>query len=291
MHRVQALMLAAALAASAQSLDFSGQSALEITRKVVAFGARPPASAALKRLEGFIREQLKGSRATVSDDAFTANTPQGPMAMKNLMARFAGTSGRAIVVTGHYDTKLMPGINFVGANDGGSSAGFLLELARVLHHRRTTDDIYLVWFDGEEAIGEWSDTDGIHGSRHLAARWAAEGFLSRVKALINVDMIGDRDLLFAEESQSSPALRRLVRQVAGDLGYAAHFETYASSVTDDHVPFVRRGVNAIDLIDFTYGPQNSYWHSPADTMDKLSARSLEITGRIVLELIRRLDGK
>ena len=284
-------MLAAAIAAAGQSRDFSGQSALEITQKIVAFGPRPPASAALKRLESFIRERLKLYRATVSEDAFTATTPLGPMPMRNLIARFAGTSGRVIVVSGHYDTKLMPGISFVGANDGGSSAGFLLELARVLHHLRTADDIYLVWFDGEEAIGEWSDTDGIHGSRHLAARWAAQGFLPRVKALINVDMIGDKDLQLAEESQSSPTLRRMVRQVAADLGYAAHFETHASSVTDDHVPFVRQGVNAIDLIDFTYGPLNSYWHSPADTPDKLSARSFEITGRIVLELIRRLDGK
>ena len=136
-------MLFAAIAAGGQSQDFSGQSALEMTRKVVAFGPRPPASAAIKRLEGFIRERLKVTRATVTEDAFTATTPLGPMPMRNLIARFAGSGGRAIVVSGHYDTKLMPGINFVGANDGGSSTGFLLELARVLHAReywRELDD-------------------------------------------------------------------------------------------------------------------------------------------------------
>jgi Zn-dependent M28 family amino/carboxypeptidase len=217
----------------------------------------------------------------VEVDAFTAATPAGGVGMKNIVARFPGTSGRAIVISGHYDTKRLD--SFVGANDGGSSAGFLLELARALTGAPRRDDVILVWFDGEEAVSEWSETDGTYGSRHLAAKWAAEGKLARVKALINVDMIGDRDLGLVDESNSTPALRRLLREAAPGL------LRDSQPIEDDHLPFLRRGVPALDLIDFNYGPSNAYWHTTADTVDKLGASSFDATARIVLELIRRLE--
>lgn len=276
-------------ASSAIAADFSGAQALEFTRKAVSLGTRPPGSAANLKLQAYIESQLKLLRCRVSADSFTARAPVGPVPMRNIIAQFPGTSGRAIVMTGHFDTKAMPGVNFVGANDGGASAGFLLEMARVVNTMQHSDDIYLVWFDGEEAYGDWSDTNGIYGSRHLAQKWAQDGTISRIKALINVDMIGDKDLDIIEEMNSSAPLRRLVWQTAGELGYGKYFLDTGFATEDDHIPFLRLGVNALDLIDFDYGPNNSYWHTEQDTFDKLSAHSLEVVGRVMVEVLHRLE--
>jgi Zn-dependent M28 family amino/carboxypeptidase len=289
MHCHKALLILVASAAAAA--DFSGASALRYTAKAVAFGPRPPGSAANRKLQAYLRSELKMRPCRVIQDAFTTITPTGPIAMKNIIAQFPGKSGRAIAITGHYDTKVMPGLHFVGANDGGSSTGFLLELARVLSARPRKDDIYLVWFDGEEAIAAWSDTDGLYGSRHLASRWAADGTAARLKALINVDMIGDRDLGIHQELGSSAPLRELIWRTAADLGYQRHFLNYGGATEDDHMPFVRIGVNATDLIDFEYGPNNTWWHTEKDTIDKLSAGSFEVVGKVVLEVIRRLESE
>ena len=286
MHRTQALLILAA--STAFAADFSGASALEFTRHAVDFGPRPPGSAANRKLQSYIEAQLKPLHCRVSFDAFTADTPSGPVAMRNIIAKFPGHSGRAVVVTGHFDTKPMPGQNFVGANDGGSSTGFLLELARVVNTMPHRDDICLVWFDGEEAFGEWSDSNGIYGSKHLADKWSRDGTLARIKALINVDMIGDKDLGIMQEGNSSPALLKLVWQTAHDLGYGKYFLDTGFATEDDHLPFLRQGVQALDLIDFDYGPNNSYWHTPKDTMDKLAAHSLDIVGNVVVGVLRKL---
>src|SRR5690348_7192815 len=174
MHRTKIAILMLAVAASAWARDFDGKRALEYTRKAVEFGPRPPGSPAIHKLQAYILAQLKQHKCTVTQDDFTAQTPQGAVAMKNIVARFAGTSGRAVVLSGHYDTKVLP--QFVGANDGGSSTGFLLEMADVIDATPHKDDLYLVWFDGEEAYKEWTATDSVYGSRHLAEKWAAEGF-------------------------------------------------------------------------------------------------------------------
>jgi glutaminyl-peptide cyclotransferase len=288
MHRAKALLILAA-SLPALAVEFSGASALEFTRKAVAFGPRPPATQAIRNQQVWMMAELKRlPKCQVSEDPFTGQTPKGPMPMKNIIARFPGSSGRAIVITGHYDTKLFPGRHFVGANDGGASAGILLELARVVSTRSYPDDIYFVWYDGEEAIGEWSATDGIHGSRHLASKWSADGTLSRVKALVNVDMIGDKNLGIMQVTNSSPGLLRLVWQIAKELGYGKYFLDSGGAIEDDHIPFIHQGVNALDLIDFDYGPDNQYWHTDQDTMDKVSAHSLEVVGNVLLELIRRL---
>jgi glutaminyl-peptide cyclotransferase len=274
--------------ASAIAADFSGAAALEFTRKAVAFGPRPPGSAANQKLQAYIESQLKPLHCQISFDAFTAQTPSGPVPMRNIIAKFPGSSGRAIVITGHFDTKPMPGRVFVGANDGGSSTGLLLELAPVVDSMIHSDDIYLVFFDGEEAFGEWSATNGTYGSRHLADRWAAEGVLPRLKALINVDMTGDKDLGILQETMSSPQLLRLVWQTAHDLGYGKYFLNSAEATEDDHLPFLKKGVNALDLIDFDYGPNNAYWHNEQDTMDKLSAHSFDVVGYVLIAVIRKL---
>lgn len=267
--------------------DFSGSSALEYARKAVAFGPRPPASAAIKKLQAFVHSELKKDHCEIADDVFTANTVIGPVQMDNIIARFPGTSGHAIVITGHYDTKVFPNNHFVGANDAGSSTGVLLELASVLPGRSHADDIYLVFFDGEEAYKEWSATDGTYGSRQLAAKWESDGTLARIKALINVDMIGDKNLDILNDGNSSPALRKQVWQAAHDIGYGKYFLDAGFPIEDDHLPFARRGVNSLDLIDFDYGPNNAYWHNDQDTMDKLSAHSLQVVGDVLLEYIRR----
>lgn len=283
------IVLAVLFAVPAAGQTFSGAQALAYTKQAVSFGARPPNSAAIRKLEAHIRTQLRGLGWELVPDEFTASTPLGPMKMSNIIACRRGTSGKAVVFTGHYDTKIMPGTLFVGANDGGSSTGLLLEMARSLAKRALKHDVYLVWFDGEEAIGNWSATDGLHGSRHLAGRWAKEGFLQRIAALINVDMIGDADLGILREAGSARSLQNLVWDTAHGLGYKQHFLPLTSFVEDDHAPFVRQGVNAIDLIDFDYGPNNSYWHTEKDTVDKLSAKSLEVVGRTLIAVLIALE--
>ncbi len=281
------ILLTIALAGAAAAADFSGTAALAYTRKAVEFGPRPSGSPANRSLQLYILDQLKDCDCEVTEDLFRVQSPAGSTAMLNVIAKFPGTSGRAIAVTGHFDTKNLPGRTFVGANDGGSSTGLLLELAQVLKGQPRTDDVYLVWFDGEEAFGDWSDRDSVWGSKHMVERWREDGTLPRMKALINVDMIGDRDLTVLEDTNSSPALRRLVTQVARDLGYASHFDTERLGMEDDHLPFLEAGVPAVDIIDFDYAP----WHEDSDTMDKLSAESLEMVGRVVAEMVRRIEAQ
>ena len=211
--------------------------------------------------------------------------------MANVIAKFPGTSGKAIAITGHYDTKRMPLVNFVGANDGGSSTGFLLEMAHVVARIKHADDIYLVWFDGEEAVAQWTAADSCYGSRHLAERWSSDGTLSRIKALINVDMIGDKALDIMPDTRSSAPLRALIWKAADELGDGQHFLRQGGDIEDDHLPFVNAGVNAVDIIDFDYGPQNAYWHTGKDTMDKLSAQSFQVVGDVLLKSISSLGAQ
>jgi Zn-dependent M28 family amino/carboxypeptidase len=262
---------------------FNGAAALNFTAKAVAFGPRPSGSPANVKLRAYIHAQLAGCGCQVSSDSFTAQTPDGPLAMENIVAKFPGKSGRAIAITGHFDTKKMT--DFVGANDGGSSTGILLEMAAVLAGRPRIDDVYLVFFDGEEAVRDWTATDSVYGSRHLAYKWKADGTLGKIKALINVDMIGDKSLDILIEEYSTNSLRQLVWKTAADLGYAAFFLNSGEKVEDDHMPFLQLGVPSLDLIDFDYDP----WHKDSDTMDKLSPKSLEIVGTVVLESVKRLE--
>ncbi len=211
--------------------------------------------------------------------------------MTNFIYCVPGVSPRTVVVSGHYDTKRLPGVRFVGANDGGSSTGFLLEMARALEGGRRRLTVCLVWFDGEEAFEAWTRKDGLYGSRHLARRWHREGILERIVALINVDMIGDRELGILREDYSVASLTRLIWKTAFELGHGRYFLDDRGFVEDDHVPFLRLGVTAADLIDFDYGEGNRYWHSAEDTVDKLDARSFQVVGEVVLEVIERLGNR
>lgn len=280
------LVLAAAAAGVGCAADFSGESALAYAQHAVDYGPRPSGSAQNRQLQRYILSQLEDCGCEVTEDQFTAATPRGEIGMNNIIAKFPGSSGKAIAITGHYDTKLYPGRRFLGANDGASSTGLLLELADALQGQPRIDDVYLVWFDGEEAVRpEWAGTDNLYGSRHLAGLWLRDGTLGRLKALINVDMIGDRQLNIPRETNSNATVREVIWSAAADLGYSATFLPERIAIEDDHLPFLDLGAPAVDIIDFDY----PYWHEDSDTMDKLSARSLEIVGRVMLESIRRLE--
>lgn len=271
--------------AAGSAKEFSGAGAFAYTKRAVDLGPRPDGSQAIARLREMITAELKTRGCELIPDRFTGQTPDGAIQMENIIAKFPGKSGKAIAITGHYDTKKMP--NFVGANDGGSSTGFLLELAAALAGRPRTDDIYIVFFDGEEAIREWTNADSLYGSRHLAERWMKDGTAGRLKALINIDMIGDKNLKLMYDGFSAPSVRNLIWNDAAALGYAKEFPRADQSVEDDHIPFLHAGVRAVDLIDFE--SQSTFWHTPQDTMDKLSPRSFEVVGAVVMKAIGDLE--
>jgi glutaminyl-peptide cyclotransferase len=261
--------------------------AMSYVRDVVGFGPRFVGSPGHKKTEAYISAHLKG--ANVEDDDFTAATPAGPLAMRNIIAKFPGSKSGVVVIATHYDT-LYGRKDFVGANDGGSGTGLLLELANQLRGPgRSGYSIWLVWLDGEEAIRQWSDTDSTYGSRHLAGKWQKDGTLKRVKAFLLADMIGDADLNIEHDRNSTPWLEDLVYEAATALGYQSHFFRREEAIDDDHIPFARAGVPVADLIDFDYGYANSYWHTAQDTLDKLSPHSLQIVGDVLLESVGLLD--
>lgn len=259
--------------------------AMQYLREVVSFGPRPVSSAGHRKLENYLRAHLQGDSVEV--DEFTAATPAGTFPMRNYIARYAGTKEGVIVIATHYDT-LYPQKDFVGANDGGSGTGLLLELANHLRGKREGPSVWLVWLDGEEAFQKWSATDSLYGSRHLAEKWQKDGTAGKIKAFLLLDMIGDADLSIDRDSNSTPAVLNVVQQAAMRLGYQSHFFRREIAVQDDHLPFAAAGVPVADLIDFDYGYGNAFWHTKEDTLDKLSPRSLEIVGDVVLESVRML---
>lgn len=263
--------------------------AFQYTREVTAFGPRYMGSENHKKLERYIIDHLKGDQ--VEDDAFTADTVEGKFPVRNIIAKYPGTKDGIIVILGHYDTNYpLRETGFVGANDGGSSTAILLEYANQLRgKKRDGYSVWLVWTDGEEAIRQWSATDSLYGTRHLAEKWDKDGTLKKIKALMVMDMIGDADLDILRDTNSTPWLLDLIYAAAQRAGYQSHFYALQGAIEDDHLPFVKRGVPCADVIDIDYGYNNVFHHSPQDTMDKLSPKSLEIVGNTTLETVRLLD--
>jgi len=261
--------------------------AMEYVRQVVNSGPRYINSPGHKKTEQFLRTHLKGE--DVEEDAFTTSTPAGNLPMVNFIAKFPGSQNGIVVLAGHYDT-LYGRNDFVGANDAASDTGLLLAIADYLRvqKKRQGYSIWLVWLDGEEAIKQWSDTDSVYGASHLAEKWRKDGTARNVKAFLLADMIGDKDLDIDRDQNSTPWLEDLVGQAATRLGYQSHFFQRLNAVEDDHLPFARIGVPVADLIDFSYGYNNVFWHSPQDTLDKLSPQSLQIVGDVMLETARLL---
>jgi len=267
--------------------------AFQYTREVTAFGPRYMGSENHKKLERYIVDHLKGDQ--VEDDAFTADTVEGKFPVRNIIAKFPGAKDGIIVILGHYDTVYpLRNSGFVGANDGGSSTAILLEYANQLRgggagKKRDGYSVWLVWTDGEEAVRQWNNTDSVYGARHLAEKWEKDGTLKKIKALMVMDMIGDAELDIVRDSNSTSWLLDLIYAAAERLGYQSHFYASQGPIEDDHLPFVKRGVPSADVIDLDYGYNNVFHHSPQDTMDKLSPKSLEIVGDTMLETIHMLD--
>lgn len=266
----------------------SGKRAMEHVRVLVEVGPRVPGSPGHGWAQQYIIRQLRLAYAEVEEVDFVAQTPKGAVGLKNIIGKIAGHSSDVVVLAGHYETLDREG--FLGANDGGSSTALLLELARVLGRQQPNPlTVWVVFFDGEEAFEQWSEQDGLYGSRYQADAWRRAGLLTRLKAVVVVDMIGDRGLNVRLDANSTSWLKDLVLQVAREKGYGHQFRKDERPVWDDHVPFVRAGVPAVDLIDFDYGPGNRFWHTPEDTVDKLAPRSFEIVGEVVLETLARLS--
>ena len=270
---------------------FNGAKALEYAREFVAIGPRWPTGPGHAKAEAFLRSHFAHDQ--LEEDAFTADTAIGPVGLRNFIVRFPGKKPGVIVLGTHYETNYpLRNINFVGANDGGATTGLLMAMADQFReqtaHGRQLDgySVWLVFFDGEEAFNHWSESDSTYGSRHLAAKWGRDGTLQRIKAFILTDMIGDKDLDIQHESNSTGWLVDVVRTAAHKFGYDRYFFKTEEAVEDDHLPFVRRGVPSIDVIDLDYGPNNSYHHTAQDTLDKISAHSLTIDGDVLLETVR-----
>jgi Zn-dependent M28 family amino/carboxypeptidase len=262
---------------------------MQYVKEIVAFGPRPIGSANHKKVEDYILAHLKGD--AVEEDAFTADTPEGKFPARNIIAKFPGAKDGIIVIASHYDTNYpLRQTSYIGANDGASSSALLLEFANQMRGKKLDGySIWLVWDDAEEAVKSWSDTDSLYGIRHLAEKWEADGTLKKTKAFLLADMIGDADLNIERDSNSTTWLEAVVYEAASRLGYQSHFFARTMTVDDDHLPFVKRGVPSADLIDFDYGYDNVFWHTPQDTVDKLSPKSLEIAGRTILETVSILD--
>jgi glutaminyl-peptide cyclotransferase len=274
--------------------EFDAGRAFEHVRRQVAFGPRPAGSPALALTRKYLVTELTSFGLKVTEEAFTATTPTGKVDMVNVIAELPGESPQIVVLGSHYDTKRMA--NFVGANDAGSSTGALLEIARVLAESARTKKpeltLQFVFFDGEEAVIEWSDEDSLYGSRHFVDARQKAGTMASIRGMVLLDMIGDRDLVIAKEGHSTATLTDAIWSTAASLGYAKHFVSEKHWIDDDHVPFLTSGVASVDIIDFQYGtsrekygdggPTNAYWHTPDDTLDKVSAESLKVVGDTVI---------
>ena len=276
---------------------FDAERAFNHVKTQVEFGPRPAGSAALEKTREYLVKELKSYGLKVTLDEFTPTTPQGKVKMKNVIAELPGESSNIIAIASHYDTKPYKEFTFVGANDGGSSTGALLEIARVMTSENTKRKFtyQFVFLDGEEAFcAEWSEClngkDHTYGSSHMVERLRANKQLEQLKAFILLDMIGDKDLQIPRESNSSAWLVQAIWETAGEAGYRKQFPTRSSYVEDDHSRFLEAGVPAVDLIDFEYGGQdNPYWHTKDDTLDKLSAQSLKAVGDVVLLSLPRIE--
>jgi len=282
------LVLGLLLQAAAATVSFDSNRAWEHLRQVVSIGPRPSGSPAIEQTRLYIKKQIAASGVAVAEQQWMADTPAGKVAMVNLIATIPGTSKDRIVFAGHYDTKRFPQFRFVGASDGGSSTAFVLELARVLKARRNPFTMEFLFLDGEEAVNEvWAGTDNTYGSRHYVETARQGGSLAGLKALVLLDMIGDRNLQIRRDSNSTPWLTEIVWNAARRQKLDDHFIPESTQVEDDHIPFMKAGVPSVDIIDLDY-PQ---WHTPQDTLDAVSARSLQIVGDVVLGALPEIEAR
>jgi glutaminyl-peptide cyclotransferase len=275
--------------------EFSGERAMKEVTTQVGFGPRPAGSLELVQARKAIEATLQANGWVVEEQPFTDETPRGPVAFVNIIARHAGPDGRLpsattprAIVCSHYDTKRFSTIKFVGACDGASSTGALLELSRVLAlDTALATQIELVFFDGEEAVQQFTDTDGLYGSRHYAIALSKAARARQYKFAILWDMIGDKNLTITLPPDSPPELARGIFAAADALRLRQHFSYLNRSIIDDHVPLNQHGIPAIDLIDFDY----PVWHTADDTLEQLSPDSLQKIGAVTLHFLKTALGK
>jgi len=269
--------------------SFDGKQAFAETEALVQISPRDAGSANGHAAALHLEARLKALGFKTLVDRFPEMTPAGELFFNNVLGRLPGRTNRLIILASHFDTKAEISENFQGANDSGSSTGVLLELARVLAARAPMETEFLVaFFDGEECRSQYGPADGLHGSRRLARQILEGGGADLVEAVILLDMVGDKDLNITLPRNSSQKLVRELFDAAHEVGARPLFSLGKGSILDDHVPFLLAGMPAVDVIDFEYGSApglNDYWHTPEDTMDKLSVESMQTVGDVVLRTI------
>lgn len=279
---------------------FSGQSAYELTKGYLAAAPhRWIGSPGHAKAEEFIKSHFaaEAAKGNFETDSFTASTPAGMLPMKNFIAKYPGKKDGIIIIASHYETNYpLRDIDFVGANDGAATSALLMELGNYLRaHAPEGYSVWLVFDDGEEAIQSWSARDSLYGTRHLAAKWSQDGTLQKIKAFIVADMIGDKDLDIDRDANSTPWLLDLLSAAGKNTGHSAYVFKDETAAEDDHMPFKQRGVPVLDMIDFHYGPptaqqpEGAYHHTAQDTLDKVSAHSLQVSGDLLVEMIRLIS--
>ena len=294
------VLLLAAAPIQAQTARFNGQAAYTLTQQFLQVAPkRFNGSPGHAKAEEFIKQHFAPEVANgrFETDTFTTNTPAGLQTMHNFIVRFPGKKDGVIVIASHYETNYpLRDINFYGANDGAATTSLLIEIGNVLRaHPPDGYSVWLVFDDGEEAVKEWSNSDSLYGTRHLAAKWATDGTLTKIKAFLVADMCADKDLNIDHDANSTPWLLDMLKVAAKNTGHSAYIFKNQTEVQDDHLPFRQRGVPVLDIIDLDYGPptqehpEGSYHHTEQDTIDKISAHSLQISGDLFLEMIRLIN--
>lgn len=266
---------------------FDSNLAWEHLRQLVSLGPRPAGSTGIEQSRGYIRKQLAAAGVPFVEQRWDASTPVGTVPMVNLIATVRGSSPDRLVIAGHYDTKRFREFPFVGANDGGSSAAFLIEFARVLKARRNALTMELLFLDGEEAVIQWQEDDRTYGSRHYVETAQKNGSLASLRAMVLVDMVADRDLRFRRDLNSTPWLTNILWDAARREKLGAYFSPESTQIEDDHLPFIEAGVPAVDIIDLEYAP----WHTRGDTLDAVSAHSLQVVGDVVLSALPQIEAR
>jgi len=280
------LLVATAVSAQAPTA-FDSNKAWEHLRQQVAIGPRPSGSPGNVKNRDYIKAQMAALGIKVVEQPFEGATPLGPIKMVNLIATIPGKSTDRIILASHFDTKLFREFRFVGASDGASSTAALIELGRVLKLRKDLPFTYeLLFLDGEEAVIEWQGTDNTYGSRYYVDAARKSGSLKTLRAFILLDMIGDRSLTIRRELNSTRWLTDIVWATAAKLGHK-QFMDEETTVEDDHIPFVKAGIPSLDIIDLDY-PQ---WHTAQDTIDAVSARSLQVVGDVVVASLPQIEAR
>jgi Zn-dependent M28 family amino/carboxypeptidase len=281
-------------AAQSATPKFDGARAFADIRQLVAIGPRVAGTPGAQAAREYIRKELQVVGVSVEEQPFEASTPLGRVQMVNLRATLPAAAGTTpperLVIGGHYDTKVFKEFTFLGANDGGSSAAFLIELARALKGRANRLPIELLFLDGEESTGEWQGQDHTYGSRFYVAAAREAGTLRNIRAFVLVDMIGDRNLVIKRETNSTPALTDAIWSAAKRLG-RREFVDETTPIEDDHQEFLAAGVPAVDIIDLEYPDASSrFWHTQHDTLENVSAASLQAVGDVLLAALPALEG-